>query len=471
MSWVTVVWSMIASACLTLALIYFLVWLRNRAGRAQLLFSLTAAATAVFAFSELRIMRAETPAELLTAMKWVQLTLSFWLVSITWFVFFYLGAGRLWLAGTISGMRIACVLLNFLTWRSYPLPSVRRIPFLGESVTVFGGAAVPNPWLTLFGQFSILLLLIFVADAGVSAWRRGDRRKALMVGGSVECFLVAALGLSLLLLWTHTQAPIVYSMLYMGLVAVMGYELSHDVLRASQLVRKLQVSELALHALSARLLTAQEEERRRIARELHDNVSQRVALLAVEIEQIATNAGDPIATARRSIRDLGVRTAEIATEIHTLSHKLHSAKLETLGLVAAVRAHCREVFAQDLEVHFEDRNVTGALPYELGLCLFRIAQEGLSNVVKHSSAREARLLLIGTADALTLSIVDTGRGFDEAAVAETGGLGLVSMRERLRQVGGELTVTSMKGHGTTVVARVPLVHDRQVVAASTVRVA
>ena len=105
MSWVTVIWSMVASACLTLAAIYFLVWCRNRTAWANLLFSVTAASTAAFTFCELWQMRAETPAELLTALRWAQWRCCVWLVSITWFVRFYLGAGRRWLAWTISGLR------------------------------------------------------------------------------------------------------------------------------------------------------------------------------------------------------------------------------------------------------------------------------------------------------------------------------------------------------------------------------
>ena len=196
MSWVTVIWSMIASACLTLAVIYFLVWYRNRAEWAHLLFSVTAASTTAFTFCELWMMRAETPGELLAAIRWAHVPLFFWLVSITWFVRIYLGAGRLWLAWTISGLRAFSLLLNFLAAQNLnyrEITSLRHIQFLGEPVTVFTG--VPNPWM-LVGQSAVLLLLVFVADAIVTAWRRGDRRKALMVGGSVEFFLLAGLGTS-----------------------------------------------------------------------------------------------------------------------------------------------------------------------------------------------------------------------------------------------------------------------------------
>jgi PAS domain S-box-containing protein len=582
MSWVTVIWSMSASACLTLAVIYWLVWNRNRAAWAHLLFSVTAASTTAFTFCELWLMRVQTPEALVDVMKWAQLPFFFWLVSLTWFVWTYLGAGRRWLVWTITGMRLVFVLLHFLVGQlNYlELPHPRHIRFLGESVTVLGGGTTSPA--TLFGQLAVLLMLVFVADAGITTWRRGDRRRALTVAGSVEFFLIAGLATTSLVVWLHVEAPIMISPLYMGLVAVMGYELSRDVLRASQLVRELQASEaglresearmslavdaadvgiwirdlarneiwasekwrelfgfapsehvefnailrrlhpddregfvqaltmagarggryqteyrlllpdgetrwissmgrveveatgepvlmrgasrevtarkhaeLAVRNLSGRLLSAQEAERRRIARELHDNLSQRVALLAIEIEQVGMRS-EPLSDVAGSMRQLGMRTAEISTEIHNLSHQLHSAKLDALGLEAAVRGHCRELRAQGLQVQCLAEKVPDALPYEVALCLFRVVQEGLNNVVKHSGAREAEVTLTGTEDALLVTIVDTGRGFDEASATVQRGLGLASMRERLHLIAGELTVRSDSGHGATIIARVPI---------------
>ena len=237
---------MIAGASLTVAAIYGLVWLRHRTAWAHLLFALTAASLAAFTFCELWVMRAESAEELLAAAKWAQLPLFFILVSITWLVAIYLRAGRLWLAWTACGMRLGFVLLNFLGAQNINIrevPSLRRVRFLGESVTVLVG--VPNP-VMLFGQLAVVLILVFVADASVTAWRRGDRLKALMVGGSVEFFLLTGLLTSAAVIWAHVEAPIVLSLLYLGLVAVMGYELSRDVRRASQLVGELQASEAGL---------------------------------------------------------------------------------------------------------------------------------------------------------------------------------------------------------------------------------
>ncbi len=233
--------------------------------------------------------------------------------------------------------------------------------------------------------------------------------------------------------------------------------------------RRRRRAELALSSLSGRLLSAQEDERHRIARELHDNLGQQVALLSIEIEQVGLSVRSPAAVAR-SIRQLCERTAEISNEIHNISHRLHSSKLEALGLVAAIRGHCREVLAQGVQVHFSDAAVPRSVSPEVQLCLFRIVQEGLNNVVKHSGAPEARVQLSGASDALMLTIADFGRGFNVGAAASRDGLGLESMRERLRLIGGELTIRSQAGEGTRIDARVPL-RISQSQSADSVRVA
>jgi PAS domain S-box-containing protein len=252
MSWFIVVWSMIAAACLTLGAIYGLVWHRNRASWAHLLFAMTAASTAAFTLCELRQTQAATPGELLSAMRWTHVALLFLLVSTTWFVTLYLRAGRRWLAWTVSGLRVFYLLAAFLIWGNVDyleITSLRRVPFLADFVTVFEG--IKNPW-TLFGYATMLALLVFVADASVTAWRRGERRKALMVGGTVEFFLLLGTVQAALVHWAQLPIPVLISPLYLGLVAVMGYELSRDVLRASQLLRELQVSEAGLRESEAR---------------------------------------------------------------------------------------------------------------------------------------------------------------------------------------------------------------------------
>ncbi len=253
MSWITVIWSMVASACLTLGATYWMVWSRNRNAWTHLLFAATAFSTAAFTFCELRQMRAGTPGELLAAMRWTHVSLLCLLVSTVWFVTLYLGAGRRWLAWTVSVLRALYLVVAFLIWGNVnyvEITSLQRMPFLGDSVTVFTG--LRNPWM-LFGYVTMLLILIFVADASVTAWRRGDRRKALMIGGSVAFFLVAGLGTVVAVRWGGIRLPLTFSLFASALVAVMGYELSRDLLRASTLVHELRASEAGLRESEARV--------------------------------------------------------------------------------------------------------------------------------------------------------------------------------------------------------------------------
>ncbi len=231
MSWVTIIWAMIASACLTLALLHVLVWWRRREARANLLFALTAVATAVFAGFELWMMQAATPGA------------------------FGMAVGRPWLAWTVCAVRTLSLILNFvctpnLNYRE--ITALRHVSFLGETVVVAEG--VPNPWM-LIGQLSLLLLLIFVADAAITVWRRGDRRQALSVGGSIVFFVVAATGQAILTLWGIIHAPIIASLFFMAIVAAMSYELSQDLFRAAQLSDDLRDSEerMSLAAEAANL--------------------------------------------------------------------------------------------------------------------------------------------------------------------------------------------------------------------------
>jgi PAS domain S-box-containing protein len=221
-------------------------------------------------------------------------------------------------------------------------------------------------------------------------------------------------------------------------------------------VTERRANEQTLRELGRRLVAAQEEERQRIARDLHDNLNQRVALLSMDIEHLAMKPPAAESFLRKKLMDLHEKTAEIASEIHNLSHELHSTKLEVLGLVAGIRGLCQEFAAEDLHATFADSNVPDALPPDLALCLFRVAQEALNNVSKHSGSTEAHVTLFGEPDAIVLRVTDEGRGFDVAGARESGRLGLVYMRERLRAIGGELAIYSARDIGTTVEARVPL---------------
>jgi len=246
MNWVTIVWSMGAGACLTLAVIHIVVWWKDRTARANLVFSVTAIAVAAFAAIEFAMMRAETPEQFGIAVRWVHVPVWVITVSLVIFVRLYLKAGRLWLAWAVVGLRTLSLILNFtlspnINYRQ--MTALRHVSFLGESVSAPTG--VPNPWM-LVAQLSLLLLVIFVTDATIAAWRRGERRKALIVGGSIVLFTVAGTVQGITITWGIISMPLTASLFFQGLVAAMAWELSYDVLHAATLARRLEISEAGL---------------------------------------------------------------------------------------------------------------------------------------------------------------------------------------------------------------------------------
>jgi signal transduction histidine kinase len=226
-------------------------------------------------------------------------------------------------------------------------------------------------------------------------------------------------------------------------------------MRAEEVLRERQRE---LGKLTGRMLEAQESERRRIARELHDDLNQSLALIAVELDLIAQNPTRLADTSDARVREISGRVKQLSSAVHDLSHQLHPTKLEQLGLVAAVGGLCRELSsAHGLLIEFDAGRLTSTIPADTALCLYRIAQEALSNVIKHSGARQARVELRGGPEAVFLSIADDGSGFDPGSVAGKGGLGLVGMRERLRLVGGQISVDSRPSGGTRIDVRTPMV--------------
>jgi PAS domain S-box-containing protein len=243
MSWVTIIWSMTASACLTLAAVNLLVWCKKRAAWANLLFSLTAVGTAGMAYCELWMMQAETPGQFGAALRWLHVPAWALLVALVGFVRLYLRAGRSWLAWSFFGLRTLSLLLDFLVGQNLnylEITRLRHIPFLSESVSVAEGVA--NPCM-LVGQLSLLLLVLFVSDATVTVWRRGNRRQALAVGGSIVFFTLAGTVQAVLVLWEVIHWPMTTSFFYLGIVATMAYEMSREALRAAQLSDDLRESE------------------------------------------------------------------------------------------------------------------------------------------------------------------------------------------------------------------------------------
>jgi PAS domain S-box-containing protein len=218
-----------------------------------------------------------------------------------------------------------------------------------------------------------------------------------------------------------------------------------------------KLAEAALAVVSRKLIDAQEQERTRIARELHDDIGQRLALLTIGLERLQENSPDLPAEVRSSMGGLQKQTSQIATDVQALSHELHSSKLEYLGIAAAMKGFCRDFGEQQsLEIDFKSHDLPSSLSSDISLCLFRVLQEALHNSAKHSGARRFEVQLWETSDEIHLTVCDSGAGFDIEAAKQSRGLGLISMEERLRLLEGTFSIESQPRRGTTIHARVPL---------------
>jgi PAS domain S-box-containing protein len=216
-------------------------------------------------------------------------------------------------------------------------------------------------------------------------------------------------------------------------------------------------AEEQLLGMSRKLIEAHEQERTRIARELHDDVVQRLVLLSLELEGVQEDIpADGASELRTRIGALGNQTTQIVDDVQLLSHELHSSKLEYLGIVEAAKNFCKEFGErQKVEIDFQSHDVPTALPSELSLSLFRVLQEALRNAAKHSGVKRFEVRLWGSTGEIQLTINDLGVGFDTEIAMKSTGLGLTSMQERLRLVHGELSINSQPRGGTRILARIP----------------
>ena len=247
MSWITILWSMNAAACLTLAGIYLLVWCKQRESWVYLAFSFSAVGGAALTAFELALVRAQTVEQYGAILRWAQLPIWLVVVSLVIFVRLYFHAGRPWLAWSVCGLRTLALILNFVF---VPNLSYREITHLnqvawwgGETVSVPMG--VTNPWI-LVAQLSLLLLIGFFIDATITVWRRHSKR-GLVVGSALILFSLIAVGQVVLVVWGIITIPFLAAFPFLGLLAAMAYELSSDMLRGAQLARELKASEAALH--------------------------------------------------------------------------------------------------------------------------------------------------------------------------------------------------------------------------------
>jgi signal transduction histidine kinase len=222
----------------------------------------------------------------------------------------------------------------------------------------------------------------------------------------------------------------------------------------------LRQSHERLRYLTASLLDAQEEERGRISRELHDDFNQRLAMVAVELQNLEkTPFLQSAQLPRTMVASLRTRTETISDDLRKLAHRLHPSVVEHLGLSAALRSLCEDFRNQEhLQIEYRERGLEDLkTPPDIALCIYRVAQAALHNVVRHSGSNRATVTLSGRTDRILLSVSDYGAGFDLTLDRVGKGLGILSMEERARLAVGAFTIHSKPGAGTRVALEIPLV--------------
>jgi signal transduction histidine kinase len=240
---------------------------------------------------------------------------------------------------------------------------------------------------------------------------------------------------------------------YVGMIVFLTISLT--ITRLVTRVRK--QAEEALSSVSYRVIKAEEQERHWIAADLHEDIGQRLTLLALGIERLKTDTLDPSVDVPGRVDAVWKQTLEILTDVKALAHELYSPRLEYLGIAAVMSSFCKEFGERKrVGIGFRSDGLPSAIPPEISLCLFRVLQEALHNAVQHSGVRQVDARLWGTSDQIQLTVSDFGVGFNPGATKELGGLGLNRIQERLKLVKGTLSIDSQPKRGTTICARIPL---------------
>ena len=461
----TLLWPMAIGACATMGFIQLWVGFRRLPGTANLLFALNAFVVAGYAYFELALTRTDSIAGYLTLLRGLDIMAGLQVVTTAAFVQVYFGTGRKWLAFLAPSLSCVALIADFM-----PQPKMVYLQITGiRKIATFGGATytiaegVENPLNALF-YMGVLLLLVFVVDASVLLWHRGERRRAAIIGGTITFFILTGGTQAALVDNGIIRTPYLLSFAYLAILIAMGVELSNDVLNAAQLASDLRVSQQQMvmandsaKHLCGRLIQMEEHERMRLARELHDDLSQGLALLSVELEMVGQNPEMQPQKIAERMAEFSTRVKGLSSEVHQISHNLHPATLEQLGLAAAVGGFCKGfALVHEMAIEFSEHQVPRKVPDDMALCFYRIVQESLQNVVKHSGGTMAKVEIAYNGEQLTLVIADDGNGFDPVTTPLSGSLGLVSMRERAHFIGGQLSIKSRPGAGTRVELNVPI---------------
>ena len=478
MSIVTIIWSMTASACLTLALIHLLIWSRQRSSLVNLLFSSAAISTAAIAALELMMMtRVETSHGAAILLRWGQIPVWIILISLCGFTRLYFRAGRMWLFWTILILRSLSLILNFVIGDNLNylhVTGVRHHRFLGQTVSIPTG--VPNPAM-IVGQASLILLIFFVVDAAWVAWKRGQRRQAVIVGGGIAFFLLASLVTTGLHFWFNFNLPIVLSLFYLGFLIAMGYELSIDVSEATRLSRELRASEKRIMA-AAQAATLGEISVA-LAHELNQPLSAILSNAQAAQRFLATDNFD-LAEIREILTDIvsdNHRATDVIQKMRTLLKKgvLNPQPLDANELIREVlHLLANELSARAITVH---TNLANALPNIYGdrvqfqqvlINLFRNAADAMSE-----NTDALHLLTLSSrmhGQTVQICVADNGPGISPGqeerifrpnhTTKPTGlGLGLSLSRTIAAAYGGQLVAENLPGGGANFCFNVPAVKE------------
>jgi signal transduction histidine kinase len=500
MSWMTILWSMNAAACLTLAGFYCVVWSKQRENSVHLLFSCSAIAAAAIAAFELAMMHAETVEQYQALVRWIHVPVWVLIVSFVIFVRLYLHAGRLWLAWSICGLRTLVLILNFIFTSSInyrQITGLRQFSWGGEIISVPIGVA--NPW-GLLSSVSLLLLLIFFVDATITVWRRGDRRRALVVGGSMILGAILAWHVPLVI-WGIIDIPFFLCFAYSGIVGAMGYELSNDITRAAQLARKLKASQAALRKSEQNMEVAaleaarQRQELTHLARvtslgELSSSLAHELTHPLTAILSNAQAAQRFLARDDVDLNELREILNDIVAEDQRAGEVIH--RLRSLLKKGEPQKHCDDVnvneVARDvLKLMRNDlinQNVTVDTGLAQNLPAIRADRVQLQQVVLNlllnaceamtaSDASERQLLITSKLEngAVRMSVTDRGGGIPEEKLEqvferffttkkEGMGLGLSICRSIINEHEGKIWATKNADCGATFHFSLPINHVR-----------
>ncbi len=424
MHWVTIIWSMTASASLTLGMLHVMVWSRNREKLDRLAFSFMAFATAWLTFCELTAHTAVTPEAYGMAVRWAHVPVTVLSFAVTAFIFTHMRAGRLWLAVLSLGLRVLALVINFIVEPNInyrEITGLKHVSFLGDQIVV--PISQPNP-LMLIGQIALVLRLIFVVDASFTVWRRGNKRQALLVGGGMILFILMGMIQSMLSLWNGADVPAGWSIYFLGVIIVVAFDLSLETRRAARLAvelketqdsKHMEVTHLGRVASFGRLSGA-------IAHEINQPLGS-ILSNAQAAQQILKKKAPDLQELREIMGDIvsdDLRASEVINRIRTLMRRgvVNRQRLDLNEVIADVvkltRSTLKErqvMLTQDLTQDLPDVYADRVQLQQVLLNLILNACEAMEGAT--SDRRQLSLSTYNDGKRVNVAVSDLGRGLPE----------------------------------------------------------